>query len=488
MKQTITRSLCLVLVFVLALSLAVPVFGASAGDARTETAAFLLEQTPKGQMGSIGGDWTVFVLVRGGGVLPADYGQTYYAAVASAVRACDGVLDAKKYTEHSRVILALSALGKNARDVAGYDLTAPLGDFDGTVRQGINGAIWALLALDCRDYPMPLTADGKTQATRQMYVDYILERALPDGGWNFMCDPESEAEPDMTGMALMALAPYQNRQAVADAVEAALARMSAMQNDAGGFTSWGAPNLEGSAQMLAALCTLNIDVNDPRFVKNGRTLTDALLDHYTQGKGFAHSSDSEGADLMASEQAMLGLIALERARTGKSALFDLRDAKPLAAQAHPDVAVPSVTARGAAFPDTSDEAVLALAEREIVSGMGDGEFHPDETMTRAQFAAIVVRALGLEPKCGETFDDVPAERWYAPYVDTAAKYGIVHGRSEGIFDPEGTITRQEAGILLEQAAALCGGEVGGELRGSEAVTRAEMAGAVYALLQSAKLL
>ena len=73
----------------------------------------------------------------------------------------------------------------------------------------------------------------------------------------------------MTGMALQALAGYRDQNGVQTAIDRAITRMSGMQNGDGGFTSWGAPNLEGCAQMLAALCALGISVDDARFVKNG---------------------------------------------------------------------------------------------------------------------------------------------------------------------------------------------------------------------------
>ena len=61
------------------------------------------------------------------------------------------MLSERKYTEYSRVILALSALECDARSAAGYDLTLPLGDYDKVSAQGVNGVIYALLALDSRD-------------------------------------------------------------------------------------------------------------------------------------------------------------------------------------------------------------------------------------------------------------------------------------------------------------------------------------------------
>ena len=77
-------------------------------------------------------------------------------------------------------------------------------------------------------------------------------------------------------------------------------------------------------------------------------------------------------------------------------------------------------------------------------------------MTRAEFAATVVRALGLAPKAVTQFSDVDSSAWYAGYVGTAYTYGIVTGKSETAFDPSGTISRQEAAVMVARAAKLCG--------------------------------
>ena len=99
------------------------------------------------------------------------------------VKECEGVLHERKYTDYSRVVITLSALGIDARDVGGYDLLKPLGDYDKTIWQGLNGPIWALIALDSANYPVPRNEEAETQATRQMYIDCILDAELDEGGW-----------------------------------------------------------------------------------------------------------------------------------------------------------------------------------------------------------------------------------------------------------------------------------------------------------------
>jgi len=101
-------------------------------------------------------------------------------------------------------------------------------------------------------------------------------------------------------------------------------------------------------------------------------------------------------------------------------------------------------------------AIEALAARGIIDGKSDGSFDPEGSMTRAEFAAIVVRALGLTPEGKNSFSDVAAEAWYAPYVGTAYSCGIITGVGDGRFNPSGTITRQEAAVMVSRAAKLCG--------------------------------
>lgn len=471
MASMAKRGCSLLLALVLALGLVVQTQAAgstpSLSQALTGTAQYVYETVQAPQVGSIGGDWAVLGLARSGYTVPAQYYRDYSAAVEAYVKACNGVLHEKKYTEYSRVILALSSIGKDARDVAGYDLTKALGDYDQTVWQGVNGPIWALLALDCRNYPMPQNPQAKTQATRQMYVDYILSCQLPGGGWNLT--KTGTADPDLTAMALQALAKYQDQTNVKQAVSQALTCLSRLQNPDGTFSSEGVANGESCAQVMIALGELGISLEDARFVKNGRTLLDGLLTFYRPGQGFVHAAAGGGANQMACEQALMALAGLQRAQSGQNSLYQMSDARDLTGESqtgqglpgkHADVQSSPVILPGKTFPDIAGHpnqaAIEALAARGIINGMTDTTFAPDETMTRAQFATIVVRGLGLPEQTTQVFDDVKAGDWFAPYVGSAYAYGIVKGKSATRFDPNGTITRQEAAVMVARAAKLCG--------------------------------
>ena len=435
-----------------------------------QSAAYVLKTVKSPGVGSIGGEWAVIGLARSGYDVPQSYWEDYYHTVEETVAACGGVLHEKKYTEYSRVVLALTAIGADPTNVAGYNLLKPLGDFDRTVWQGVNGPVWALIALDSGGYEIPVNPAAATQATRQRYVDEILSCQLPDGGWALN---GTISDPDMTGMALQALANYQSQPAVKPAVERAVDCLSAMQDRDGGYSSYETPNAESVVQVIVALTALGIDLDDPRFVKDG-TLLDSLLRYQQPDGSFRHTAGGEGDNQMAAEQGLYGLAAALRAAQDRTGLYDMSDVEGTVADAatpasglpgkHADVKSVPVTAPNATFSDLAGHenqaAVEALASRAIISGKGDGTFAPDATMTRAEFAVIVVRALGLEGKTTDAFTDVPAGQWYAPYVGTASTYGVISGVGGGRFNPYGTITRQEAASMVARAARLCGMDTG----------------------------
>ena len=292
-------------------------FDSAKVNALTQSVGELLYRTtPNPTVASIGGEWAVLGLSRSGLDIPKEYFENYWRAVQQYVTDCGGVLDQRKYTEYSRVIIALSAIGKNPADVAGYNLLMPLGDYDKTIRQGINGAIWALIALDCADYPMPQNPDANIQATREMYVNHILKKQTPDGGWALA---GNAADPDVTAMALQALARYRQNDKVSAAIDRALGCLSAMQKESGGFES-----SESAAQVIVGLCSLGISISDERFVKNGNSCFDNLVSFYEESKGFRHTTAS-AADRMATEQCFYALVALKRASENKSSLYHMSD-------------------------------------------------------------------------------------------------------------------------------------------------------------------
>ena len=228
------------------------------------TAKYLKSAVPEPGFGSLDGDWIVFGLARAGADLSDGYFDRYYTAVEAAVQAADGTLDENRYTEYSRLILALTAIGRDPQNVGGYNLLLPLADLEKTTAQGVNGAAFALLALDCGGYELPQNSAAAVQATRDGYVDAILTRQNADGGWSL---GGGASDPDLTAMALQALARYRSRADVSAAVEAGLSCLSQMQEENGAFSSWGTESSESVSQVLTALTELGLSLDDARFVR-----------------------------------------------------------------------------------------------------------------------------------------------------------------------------------------------------------------------------
>ena len=467
--RRIKRISAWILTLAILLTLTVPTLAASSVQSEVQgSAAYMVSAVKAPEVGSIGGEWAVIGLARSGYSVPTNYYDDYYARVEKYVKNCSGVLHERKYTEYSRVILALTAIGRDPSKVAGYNLLTPLGDFEKTIWQGLNGPIWALIALDSGNYEIPKNTAAKTQATRQLYVDEIVKNQKKDGGWALTDTGDSDV--DITAMALQALAKYQDQKAVKSATDKALDYLSNAQDSKGGYASWGTTNVESVAQVVVALCELGISLDDSRFVKSGYTLTENLLSFRQANGGFYHVLDgSDGNNQMSSEQGFYALVAIDRAANGQNSLYRMGDvtkntSKPTAnvskGNADASVNVPGVTAPGTTFSDIKNHANKAaieeLASRGIINGMGKGTFAPNKTMTRAEFAAIVTRALGLAAKDTKAFTDVPSSKWYAGYIGTANSSGIVNGVGNGKFNPDGTITRQEAAAMVARAAKLCG--------------------------------
>ena len=280
-------------------------------DALAGTAGYVRSITPSPSVGAVGGEWGVIGIARGGLNVENSYYDRYYGSVCSYISERGGVLSTNKYTEYSRVVLALTAIGKDPRNVGGYDLVKPLYDTARVSAQGLNGPVWALIALDSGGY-----AAG--DVIRDVYIRAILDRQLNDGGWALSKNTET-SEADMTAMALIALSSCRGIRDVETAIDKGLACLSGMQSSDGGFA-----DAEGCSQVICALTSLGIALDDARFVKNGSSCLDALLGYRLAGGGFSHIKGGE-VNAMATEQALYAMAAAKRADDGESGIYRMDD-------------------------------------------------------------------------------------------------------------------------------------------------------------------
>ena len=311
------RILSLVLVLLIIAALPVSAMAAEEDSIREafETTGDYMAALGDPSAGSTGGEWMALGFARSGREVPASYYDSVVAYVDEKIDE-DGRLHATKCTTNCRFIVALTAIGKDPTGVGGHNLLAGLNDMGYIRKVGVSGVIWTLIAFDCGRYEMPKGID------RETLVDTILDFQVPGGGW---ANSGNIADPDVTSMAIQALAPYRENTDVRSALDDAVTVLAGMLDETGNFPSQYGASSESVSQVIVALCTLGIDPNrDARFVKNGMSALDGLLGYYVEGGGFKHIHSGK-IDGIATEQGYYALTAYFRMLEGKTPLYDMTD-------------------------------------------------------------------------------------------------------------------------------------------------------------------
>ena len=319
-------------------------------DVGSQPDGFLINDEFLSLAGTTPGDWYPVGLGRLG---VKDNSDGYMAVINDEIDkryATAEKLDKAKATEWHRISLAILSCGGNPRKAGlngDIDLIADgtynRADENGGIlgKQGINGFIWGLIALDSMFYAVPSDA----VYTRDDIILNILSRETEGGGWALTGD---EPDPDISAMAIQSLAPYYNSEKeysckngdtvsvkkVRDTVKRALDKLSSVQQTDGGFISWGMPNSESAVQVLTALCALGKNPFETQeFIKNGKTVYDGIIKYRNSDGGFLHSfvydeenpsSSPDASNTMAGEQTLYGMAALIRFLNGERRLYDFR--------------------------------------------------------------------------------------------------------------------------------------------------------------------
>ena len=163
-------------------------------EALKKTASYEQTSIPSPASDSLGGEWTVIALARSGEEAIDGYYEKYRANLEKRVKEQEGVLSENRYTEYARAVLACKAIGINPSDIGGYDLIKYLEDFEAVTAQGLNGAVYALLALNADRSDV----DGELE---QKYLTYILGQENPSGGFSLDDSPDT-ADFELTAMTL----------------------------------------------------------------------------------------------------------------------------------------------------------------------------------------------------------------------------------------------------------------------------------------------
>lgn len=420
-------------------------------------------------------EWEAFALGRSGGGVP----DAYLAELDAQVKAAGGSF--RKATDLERIVLAVRAAGADPRAFAGYDLVAAVYNHAKLTLQGANGPIFALLALDSGGYDVPASAVW----TRAKLVDWLLALQNADGSFPLAAGEAGNA--DITAMALAALAPYANAAEDADAgagaggtggasaaaaasaaIDRAVSYLSAVQLPDGGFKLERDENSETASQVVIGLTAAGRDPAGAAFVKTGGSLLDALLAYRTADGRFAHAPGGE-ADPIATEQAMLALIAYDRFASGAAGLYRI------AAERFADERQ---------IAGWASEAVHQAYAAKLLSGTSASplRFEPKRGITRAEFAALLVRLAGERldaapapaPDGEVAFADVQPSAWYFEAVMRAAQAGIVNGVSAAAFKPGDPITREQMAVMIGRAFGLSGSQSGIAWRDASSIRAAAL--------------
>lgn len=278
---------------------------------------------------STASDWTVLFLGRLG--IAEDYSAFLNRASAYVKDLYDKNpstgLSTNTPTEWHRLTMAVLAAGGDPTDVGGHDLIA-----DGTYNclagapweQGMNGAAWALLALDSKGYEVP----GKAKYTREDLISYILGKELSGGGWS-LDDKNPSLDLDITSMVVYTLAPHAAEDVkVREAVNRGLDVLRSKISTDGDYNYGGTYNCESVAQAIIAFTSMGIDPATVTNASSGKSLLDGLLKYYSTGTGgFLHAyyddEKQNRPNSMATDQAMEAIAAYRLFQQGIN-LFDFR--------------------------------------------------------------------------------------------------------------------------------------------------------------------
>lgn len=347
-------------------------------------------------------------------------------------------LDARKTTDYARFILTLVAAGKDSSSFAGENLIEKLkkaqllnGKFADSINgQGenlINAHVWSIIALHAAGEQIPRAKQAKS---------WLVGKQLTDGGFHFDAAAKQSGV-DMTAMSLLAMRALGMNKDEAP-VKKALAYLQKAQNSSGGYQEGGASNAESAATVISALIAWG---DQPASWKQGKTsVVDSLLSFQKTDGSFAHTKGGF-ANQIATSQALLALSDLRRQQSYISVLREKAGTRKV-------LALQDFHSHYWAYQEMAD-----LVKNGYLQGVTAHQMKPDQQVTRAQFAAMLLRAVGEEPnqKTQGLFHDVPASDWSSKVVEKAASLGLMQG-SKKQFRPHQGITHEEMATISSRVA------------------------------------
>ncbi len=256
-------------------------------EQREIAAETLLKEVSSPQVGSTGGEWTIDGIRESGIKVPNTYFDSYYDSVRAITKKKRGSIGGDKFTTYARVAITLNKLGKDAKNVEGYNLLQYLDDKKGVTDQGLNACIYALIASKECDYPLK---------NEEFYLKELLEAVKPGGVFQ-----GDMAEVDYLGMTLQAFKYYKDRADVKDAIKTINTRIDKLADKENKFSS-----SEATAQVILGKVATDQDVTE---------YIDGLMDYATDD-GFSHLKGGN-TEIMPTEQALMALNSIYNQKKSK---------------------------------------------------------------------------------------------------------------------------------------------------------------------------
>ena len=349
-------------------------------------------------------------------------------------------------TDFESTLLGVLAAGGNPHSFGRKDLVEaiqgsqmPSGKFADTIYgygdELLNAHIYGIIALHASGHPIP-----KASLARE----YLLSKQHADGGFHWSNQSQT-SDPDTTAAALIAMK-ILRLETDHPAVQRAFAYLKSAQTDQGGFRSDGSVNSDTTATVIEALTEYGID---PTTWQKGTNnpVTD-LLSYQQDNGGFTHAKGGSAVTLMSTQNAVLALSDLLQGTTVYQRMSTKNAPRAIEwTSPFPDLPINHPRYREA----------MQLVNLGVMAGDSSGKFLPDDSLTREQFAKILVYGLELKDEVGEKttkFTDVDAGRWSNAFIQVAEKHKLILGTSASTFQPLGNVTGGQLMAILVRALGM----------------------------------
>lgn len=322
MKKLLSKVMAVVFVFTMLFALPAQKISAAENlnynDVLNATIQKYTEKFQNGFSSNITWDsWAIIGLARSDKEVPKEIFETYYSKVEAFVQ--DKISNNQKMSggDLAKLILSVSAIGQDPRNVAGNDLIDIVWHQDGILNEYYTSLAYVLIAIDSKNYQEPKDALN----TRDKMIEALLSYELDNGGFGW-----GTPEPDSTAMVLQALVKHQDREDVKNTMNKSMVILSELQTENGGYVSWGNENLNSVAQVITLLTALGENPTMLEgFVKGENNLLGNLMTFYTGSGDFKYIHSDSAANGMATEQALYSLVSYDRLVNGKTYVYDMTD-------------------------------------------------------------------------------------------------------------------------------------------------------------------